>query len=265
MRRLVGLGIALALIAFGCGSADSPRIVVAAGTTVVDSGLMERLVDAYRETGIDVDLSVVGAGTGEALALAAAGSADLVVAHQRDLEEAFLAEHPKALVEPIFSSTFLLVGPPDGSRSNGRTITELFAEIAADAVPFVTRRDESGSYAKEREIWALTGVDPVGEDWYIETGQGMGFTLQVADQRSAYALAEEGAYRTIAGEFSLVPIDVEAPPGLLENPYRAIVVDPDSGSAALEFVAWLRSDAGRRALIEANQEFYGEIVYSPAP
>jgi tungstate transport system substrate-binding protein len=264
VRTLVGLGITLALIAFGCASAP-PRVVVAAGTSVVDSGLMEQLVEAYRETGIDVDFSVVGAGTGEALALAAAGSADLVVAHQRDLEEAFLAEHSEAVAKPVFSSTFLLVGPPDGSRSDGRAITELFAAIAVDAVPFVTRRDESGSYAKEREIWALTGVDPVGEEWYIETGQGMGFTLQVADQRSAFALAEEGAYRTIAREISLVPVDVEARPGLLENPYRAIVVDPDSGSAALGFVEWLRSDVGRRALIAANEELYGDIVYSPAP
>lgn len=262
---LVGLGIALALIAVGCGSADPPRVVVASGTTVVDSGLMERLVDAYRETGIDVNFSVIGAGTGEALALAAAGSVDLVVAHQRDLEEVFLAEHPEAFVEPVFSSTFLLVGPPGDARSNGRTITEMFATIAADAVPFVTRRDESGTYAKEREIWALTGVDPVGEEWYIETGQGMGFTLQVADQRSTFVLAEEGAYRTVSGEISLVPIDVEVSPGLLENPYRAIVVDPDTGSAALGFVEWLRSDAGRRALIEANQELYGDVVYSPAP
>ena len=64
MRTLVGLGIALALIAAGCGSADPSRVVVASGTTVVDSGLMERLVDAYRETGVDVNFSVVGAGTG---------------------------------------------------------------------------------------------------------------------------------------------------------------------------------------------------------
>jgi tungstate transport system substrate-binding protein len=265
MRTLVGLGIALALIAAGCGSADSPRVVVASGTTVVDSGLMERLVDAYRETGVDVNFSVVGAGTGEALALAAAGSVDLVLAHQWDLEEVFLAEHPKAVVEPVFSSTFLLVGPPGDPRSDGRTITELFAAVAADAVPFVTRRDESGTYAKEREIWALTGVDPVGEEWYIETGQGMGFTLQVADQRSAFALAEGGSYRTVSGEISLVPIEVEVPSGLLENPYRAIVVEPDTASAALGFVEWLRSDAGQRALIAANQELFGDVVYSPAP
>lgn len=258
------VGLCAVVVGTGCSGSDPDRIVVAAGTTVVDSGLVERLVEAYRAAEADESFSVVGVSTAEALSLGASGGADLLITHQEALEEAFLAEHPEAVAVPAFISRFLLAGPSDRPEPVADAgIVDAFAAIARDDLVFVTRRDGSGTHAKEQELWALAGIDPVEEPWYSETGQGMGFTLQVADQRSAYVLTEAGAFRAAAETISLVPVDAGAPPGLLDNPYRAIVVDPDANSAARRFVEWLSSDAGRSALLAANDALFGEVVYSP--
>lgn len=264
LTRWVLAGLLAAIVGTACSGSDPERVVVAAGTTVVDSGLVERLIEAYRATGADESFSVVGVSTAEALSLGASGGADLLITHQEALEDEFLAEHPEAIVTPAFTSRFLLAGPADEPPALvGAGIVDAFTAIAADGLPFVTRRDGSGTYAKEQELWALAGIDPVDEQWYTETGQGMGFTLQVADQRSAYVLTEDGAYRAAAETLSLVPVDAGAPSGLLDNPYRAIVVDADASPAAHRFIDWLSSDGGRDALLAANGALFGELVYSP--
>jgi len=265
MRRWVVVGLLATLLGAACTGSDPERVIVAAGTTVVDSGLVEWLIDVYRTTGAEESFSVVAASTAEALSLGASGGAELLITHQEALEDEFLAEHSEAVAAPAFTSRFLLVGPAEEpNRLEGAEIVDAFTEIAADGLPFVTRRDGSGTYAKERELWALAGIDPADEEWYTETGQGMGFTLQVADQRSAYVLTEDGAYRASTGTISLVPVDAGAPAGLLDNPYRAIVVDPGANPAAHRFVDWLSREAGREALLAANEALFGEVVYSPA-
>lgn len=258
--RLV-LGLLIGFLC-ACSGSDAERVVVAAGTTTVDSGLIEQLIETYRETNADVDFLVVGVGTAEALSLGGSGGADLLITHQAELEEVFLGDHPDAVAVPVFSSRFLLVGPADQAPAEG-SVVEAFAAIAAAETPFVGRRDGSGTDAKEREIWSRTDVDPQAEAWYVETGQGMGFTLQVADQRSAFTLAEEGAFKASAEVLSVVPVSVTDPDRLLENPYRGIVVDPAASDAAVGFLEWLMLPAGREALHAANLALFGEVVYSP--
>lgn len=261
MRASSVLGLLLCFLS-ACSGSDSERVVVAAGTTTVDSGLIEHLIEIYGETAEGPDFSVVGVGSAEALSLGESGGAELLITHQEELEDAFLADHPEAVAAPVFSSRFLLVGPTDLVFREG-SIVDAFTAIATAEAPFVTRRDGSGTYAKEREIWSLAGVDPVGEPWYFETGQGMGFTLQVADQRSAFSLAEEGAFKASSDALSIVPVGVVGSGSVLDNPYRGIVADPAANRAAVGFLEWLGSPAGRDALHAANLALYGEVVYSP--
>ena len=259
MRLLAAASVAL-LVA-SCGASDSERIVVAAGTTIVDGGLVDRLVDDYLATGADVEISVVGAPTAEALELGARGSADLLITHQPQLEEAFLREHPDADVEPVFASEFLLVGPPAQQLVEaGTDIVEAVAAIAGAEATFVSRSDGSGTFAKERELWGLAGLEPT-EDWYIETGQGMGFTLQIADQRGGFTIAEEGAFLASTPALSLEVVPTGAVPGLLDNPYRSIVVEPGVNRASTALQQWLVSPAGRSALERANADLFGRVVY----
>ncbi len=268
MRRLVAFAVAVTVFASACASSGAAdRIVVAAGTTVVDSGLVDELIAAYRRAYPSAPrFSVVAAGSTEVLALGERGAADLLISHLPAAEERFVADHPQAEVRPIFASRFVLVGPPgQGVVPSGTTPIGAFTAIAAAGARFVSRADRSGTHERERDIWRRVGIDPTGRPWYLETGQGMGFTLQVADQRGAFTLSELGAFRRASGTLGLVVVELRDPERLLANPYRAIVVDPAATPAASAFVEWLAGPNGRSAIVDANQELFAEVVYAPDP
>ncbi|MFQ5948715.1 MAG: tungsten ABC transporter substrate-binding protein, partial [Acidimicrobiia bacterium] len=166
----------------------------------------------------------------------------------------------------VVASRFVLVGPPDrvGDLA-GLPITRALGEIAAREWTFISRADGSGTHAAELRLWREAGFDPSPEPWYLETGQSMGLTLQVADQRGAFTLAEVGAFRAAAETLALVPADVvEHHPGALSNPYHATVVTGGAEQPALRFLRWLRSTDGRTAVIAMNLELFGEVLYEPA-
>ncbi len=251
LRLAIGLLATVVLVA-GCSGSD--RILVGAGTTTVDSGLIAAVESRYSGS-----VSVVGGSTAEILASADQGSFDVAIVHDEEQESAFLADHPDAVRRGLFTSRFLIVGPTDlaGQIAAG-TPAEALAEIAARGWTFVTRADGSGTHAREMQLWALSGMDPVGE-WYVATGQGMGFTLQVTDQRSAFTIVEEGAFLAARDTLTLTAIEFPDDTDLM-NPYSAILVN-ESGRT---FFEWLTGLDGRNATLLANDEVFGQVVYRPS-
>lgn len=255
MTQFAAWLLILGLLVTGC-SADE-RVVVAAGTTLVDSGFINRVLEQYPA---DTQVSVVGVSSLEALALGSSGSAEVLITHLPEAETAFLADHPSANQEWIFASQFVLVGP-ESERLEVSDAVELVALIGEEGLPFVSRADGSGTAAKEQDLWELAGIDPMGQLWYIETGQGMGFTLQVADQRNAFALAEIGSYLA-AEPVALVPFVSGDEDERLRNPYRVTLV-PGASDSATDLFDWLTSAEGAAAIVEANLELFDELIYSP--
>lgn len=246
----------------GC-SGEQTRVVVAAGTTLVDGGLLEAVAADYRAGNRGVRLSVVGVPTARAFALAAAGSADVTITHDPDREERFIAEGGASLAVEVFSSRFILAGPPRPAGAlEGLGPSEAFRHIARQGFLFVSRADGSGTYQAERRIWEEAGVDPRGEPWHVETRQGMGLTLQVASQRQGFVLVEQSVFVSAGGTVDLV--EVRLAPGGPANPYRAMAVkgSPVTG-AAVDFVEWLRSAEGRESIRRANRVLYGWQVFEP--
>ena len=246
----------------GCSPSET-RVTVVAGTTLVDGRLLEMVTADYEERRPDVRLSVVGAPTARALALAEAGSADVTITHDPALEERFISEGRAELAAEVFSSRFILAGPRWGSGAlRGVSAVEAFRRIAEQGHLFVSRADGSGTYQVEKEIWDRAGVDPAGREWYVETRQGMGLTLQVASQREAFVLVELSVFLT-AGETTDL-VDAALDPVGLENPYRAMAV---KGSPVIDeslaFLEWLGSHSGREAVRRANLELYGVQIFEP--
>ncbi len=249
-------GVFLLLVA-GCGG--SGTVLVAAGTTLVDSGFIEAVADDFvAQTGIDVD--VLGEATAQVLALARSGSVDVTITHAPDLEAEFEADGLASASETVFSSRFVIAGPP-GVRLSAGDAAEAFREIANLGGPFVGREDGSGTAIVEAGIWAAAGIDGPSQEWYLSTGQGMGLTLQVASERSAFVLAELGTFLSTE-RLDLVDSGIRDP--MLENPYRAMSVAASDAAGAARFVEWLTSDDGRDAIERANQEIFGTEVFVPA-
>ncbi|NHZ71181.1 MAG: solute-binding protein [Proteobacteria bacterium] len=258
MRRIAAALLVAGTILAACTPGADDRVVVAAGTTVVDSGMIEAIVDEYLATGGDGSIGVIGLSTQQVLAYGDAGNADVTITHDREALDIFLEANTGAVAFPLFSSQFALVGPPDANFPD-TSASGVLRDVAAQGLPFVSRDDGSGTYARERTLWAAVDIDPEGADWYIRTGTGMGATLQVASERSAVTLAEIGVFLTARDQLDLKQIG--GVQDALENPYDVSVVAPDDAPLASAFVTWLISDAGRSAIESANDSIFGTQVY----
>lgn len=247
--------LALLLLMSACGANDQSRAVVAAGTTLVDSGLMAELVAAYSVDHPDDNIAVIALSSSEAMVLASSGNADVLITHNKEVLDEYLSSQPASQSTDIFASTFHLVADPS-ITIEASSLVEALSIVAEREVLFVSRDDGSGTNAAERDAWNAANIDPSGELWYLRTGTAMGATLLVADQRHAATLTEHGAFLTADNQLSLLKVPNTAIP----NPYQLTLVESAS-DAGVSFFEWISSPAGRAALVTANDELFGQQVY----
>jgi tungstate transport system substrate-binding protein len=192
LNRRVVLVIGLLLVgALGPLSANAQRapVILATTTSTQDSGLLDVLVPLFeKQTGYSV--KTIAVGTGQSLALAARGEADVALCHAPSLERKYVDEgklHDRRLV---MYNDFVIIGPADDpARIKGMKAADAMKAIATSGARFVSRGDNSGTHVLEKSLWKLAGVEPKGES-YIEAGQGMGATLRIADDRKAYTITD---------------------------------------------------------------------------
>src|SRR2546425_3182362 len=175
MGALLVLLAALALLAAGRPADAAPKVVILSTTTSTqDSGLLDVVVPMFeRQTGYTV--KTVAVGTGQALALAARGEADVTLAHAPELEKKHVAEGKLFNRRLVMDNDFVIVGPPtDPAKIAGeRSAVEALRRIAAAGARFVSRGDNSGTHLLELRLWKAAGLAPDGA-WYIESGQAWG-------------------------------------------------------------------------------------------
>src|SRR5690606_10422062 len=192
VAALLAAALAGACLA-GCGAAPGgrPDVMLAATTTLEDSGLLAVLLDAFERAHEGMRVRALTGGTGQVLELGRRGDVDVILSHDAAAESAFVAAGAGAERRPLMYNDFLIVGPavdPAGVRGLGDA-EEALRRIAAARAPFISRGDDSGTHRKERQLWALAGLAPgAGEAWYSEAGLGMGDALRVASERRAYIL-----------------------------------------------------------------------------
>lgn len=231
MKQWLGVILAAGLSLPGCdarntgtGSAGSTRLRLAVTTSTQDSGILDVLVPLFEaEHAVRVD--VIPVGTGKALKLGSRGDVDVVLVHARQAEDAFLAAGHASRREDVMFNTFELLGPPDDPAGiRGRDPVASLRTVAEHNHRFISRGDDSGTHQREKSLWASGGGRP---DWpgYIEAGQGMGATLIMADQMSAYVLTDRGTYLRFRDKIDLVPL--AAASSNMRNPYGILTVNPD--------------------------------------
>ena len=246
----------------GCEVAP-PRLRLATTTSTRDSGLLDALLPAFeREVRARVD--VIAVGTGQALRLGEAGDVDVVLVHARVAEDAFMASGNGARREDVMHNTFELLGPArDPAEVRGLAVTTALARIAASKAPFVSRGDDSGTHKKELALWRKSGGLTSWER-YFESGQGMGLSLMMANEKRAYILADRATYLAFKHKIDLLPLAAHSE--RLNNPYGAIVVSSTrhphvDARLANAFVDYLVSPRGQRII--RDFEIAGEQLFWP--
>jgi tungstate transport system substrate-binding protein len=262
------LWILLLVAAIGlaaCASKPSrPELILATTTSTQDSGLLDVLIPVFeKDTGYVVQ--TVAVGTGQALKMGEEGNADVLLVHAPASEKTFMEGGFGAERMLVMHNDFIIVGPasdPAGIKG-GSSALEALKAIAAATAPFVSRGDDSGTHKAELALWKKAEITPEGE-WYIETGQGMGATLKVAGEKTAYTLTDRATY--LANPEGL-EILVEGDAVLL-NVYHVITVNPEKWpkvnvEGAKAFAEFMVKADTQKLIGEFGVDKYGEPLFFP--
>jgi tungstate transport system substrate-binding protein len=258
-------------------SGPRQKLLIATTTSLYDTGLLNYLETKY-EAQNNVDLLITSQGTGKAIELAKRGDADVLLVHSPSQEMAFL-EGGNGLNRRSFASNyFVIVGPAsDPAGIKGMTPEDAFRTVltkgkAGDTkVMFVSRGDSSGTHSAEQNIWKGAGYTYAKDvqksgNWYIEAGKGMGETLQMASEKGAYTLTDEGTYLTYQSKLNLNPIVTQG--ASLLNIYSVMSVlnskqPVEKITMSNDFINFLLSPQTQQDIADYGKEKYGKSLFTP--
>jgi tungstate transport system substrate-binding protein len=246
----------------------SGEVILATTTSFQDSGLLDEIVSMFEQkTGYR--LKPVAVGSGQAIQQASRGDADIVLAHSPAAEQKMVANADGIERALVMHNDFILVGPrgdPAGVKG-APTVGDAMRAIATKGATFISRGDQSGTNTFELDLWKAVNLDPVGQPWYQETGQGMGATLQVADQKSAYTLSDRATWLAQQKNLGGLALLFEGQPALY-NYYHLIVVNPAKHpnvnvDGARAFARFMLSDEVQRFIANFAVDKYGQALFTP--
>jgi tungstate transport system substrate-binding protein len=267
--RFMMLGlIATLLVSLGSvAQAQDKTLLLATTTSTQDTGLLDVLVPIFeKQRGYFV--KTIAVGSGQAMTMGQKGEADVLLVHSPAAEKKFMDDGFGVNRRLVMHNDFIIVGPAeDPAKTKGlKSAAEAFKKIAAAQALFISRGDNSGTHAKEKDVWKVAGVKYEGEKWYQQTGLGMGQTLNVAAEKKAYTLADRGTYLAVAKTMKL-DILVEGDAVLL-NIYHVMEVNPQKWpkvniAAAKAFADFMVSKETQEIIKTYGVDKYGSPLFFP--
>jgi len=262
------------------------RLFISTTTSLYDTGLLNVVETDYEATH-NVDLQITAVGTGVAIQQAENGDADVVLVHAPSTELKFLEGGYGVNRKIIAYNFFTIVGSADDpAHISGLSIEEALFHIveygqnmpdqSGQTQIWVSRGDNSGTNSKEKSLWTAAGYDfeeLSDEVWFASTGQGMGATLTIADQKSAYTLADIGTYLKFHADSS---IEIEAlitEEQALLNVYSVMAVNKNTVVAnpsihdqinfddAMNFIEYLLSSETQQLINDYGVDTYGQGLF----
>lgn len=255
-----------------------PQVLRLATTTSTDdSGLLDDILPFF-EAQYDAEVNVIAVGTGQAIELGTNGDVDVVLVHARAREDAFVEAGDGINRLDVMYNDFIIVGPkedPAGIKGLENSV-EAFTKLSDTQSPFASRGDDSGTNTKELGIWKKANIEPTPDTgWYFSLGQGMGETLNFANEKPAYTLTDRGTW--LAQKDNLPNLDVmvggnsideNKDTGLL-NPYGVIPVNPDKHAGvnfdlATKFADWITSVETQKLIGDFGKDKFGQPLFYPS-
>ena len=248
-------------------SPAKPNMILATTTSTQDSGLLDVLVPEFeKRTGYKV--KVIAVGSGAAMTMGERGEADVLLVHAPESEVKFMQNGHGIDRKLVMHNDFIIVGPesdPAGIKGMPEAV-EALKKISTSGRIFVSRGDNSGTDQLEKKLWKSADIDPKGQSWYQETGQGMGATLTVTSQKEAYTITDRATYLSTQKNLALVLL-VEGDAKLL-NIYHVIQVDPGKNDlmnpdGAKAFAEFMVAPDVQEIIGEFGIDKYGSPLFFP--
>jgi tungstate transport system substrate-binding protein len=169
--------------------------MMATTTSTDNTGLLDYLMPNFKKaTGIEVKWTATG--TGKALKLGENCDVDILMVHAPPAEKTFVKAGFGIDRREIMYNDFVIIGPAsDKTGIKGKSIEDALKAIKAAKAVFVSRGDNSGTNKKEISLWKAAGLPvPEKEKWYVQTGQGMLATINIAAEHNGYTMTDRGTY-----------------------------------------------------------------------
>ena len=264
------------------------RLIISTTTSLYDTLLLDEIEKDYEATH-SVDINIISAGTGIAIQHAQNGDADIILVHAPAQEKTFLEQGYGVNRKIIAYNYFTIVGPNDDpAEITGKTANDAMKAIAAYGESlsdqsgvtkiWVSRGDNSGTHTKEQSLWKAAGYNYTlisAEPWYASVGQGMGATLNVANEKTAYTLSDIGTYLKYEkdGVISLDALLTEEKS--LLNVYSFMAVnqtlaanqtlhDKINYNDAMDFIKYLISDETQQLITNYGKADYAQSLFNGA-
>jgi len=252
------------------------RFKIATTTSLYDTGLWYHLEPIFEELA-NVEMDIVYAGTGIALEWGKRGDVDAIIVHDRAREDQFIADGYGINRRNFGYNFFLIAGPEDDPAgivglSAAEAYQKIYDEGMKGNIKFVSRGDDSGTHAKEKLIWKEAGFDYEevrnSGEWYVEAGKGMGPTLLMANEMSAYTMADISTFLAYSLKSDLGIKSLVEKDSIFINVYAAIAINPETHSAAKidianKFINWLISDEVQEIIGTYGEAEYGRSLFYP--
>ncbi len=196
--------------------ANGQVLMMATTTSTDNTGLLDYLAPKFKaSTGIELKWTATG--TGKALKLGENCDVDILMVHAPPAEKKFVANGFGTDRREIMYNDFVIIGPTsDAAQIKGKPIEAALQIIKSRQAVFVSRGDNSGTNKKEISLWKAANLPvPEKESWYVQTGQGMLATINIAAERGGYTMTDRGTY-------------IKYEDNLKDNPPLKILVEGDA-------------------------------------
>lgn len=265
-KTLVTLGLSFAL-ASTLMAKDT--LMMATTTSTDNTGLLDYLAPKFeKDTG--VSLKWVATGTGKALKMGSNCDVDILFVHAPASEKKFIATGFGGDRHQVMYNDFIVLGPKkDPASVSGMTPSSALQTIKDKNAKFFSRGDNSGTNKKELSLWKNAKVDTKeASSWYVQTGQGMLRTINMAAEKGAYTMTDRGTwikYMSQKGESNRLKIVVEGDKSLF-NQYSVVSINKEKCSnvkpeLAKKFTNWIVSSETQKTI--ADFRLLGQALFIP--
>jgi tungstate transport system substrate-binding protein len=261
--------LSLLLLITAPGLAADKSLMMATTTSTDDTGLLDYLAPRFTQaTGIELKWTATG--TGKALKLGENCDVDVLLVHAPSAEKKFVEDGFGLNRREIMFNDFVFVGPEsDPAGIKGKGVDAALKAIRSKKAVFISRGDNSGTNKKELSLWKkIGGAIPEKENWYVQTGQGMLSTINVAAERKGYTLTDRGTYIKYEHDKGGNPplkILVQGD-ALLKNQYSVIAINTQhcpkaQYDLAMQFSDWMASAEGQKLI--KDYTLMGKQLFTP--
>ena len=245
----------------------SATLKIQSTTSTRDSGFYDYILPLYPKYD-DLTIKVIAVGTGQAILNSKNCDGDILIVHDRAKEMKFISDGYGILRQDLMFNDFVVVGPRHDPANihNLNSVGDAFLAIANNA-KFVSRADSSGTHSAEMKIWDMAGFDPSKHSgvWYLESGQGMGPSLNIAVSTNSYILVDRSSWLKFKNKSEHTILFQNK--SVLKNQYGIMLINPKrcpdmKYQESLDLYKWLLSDDAKEIIkryrIDDDQVFFTE-------